>query len=81
MYITSSVVQGLRFSFFNSWGPLFVYYFAIAHLLFFTIAPFFLLSAIQVAVASHGVVHEVNIGGQGLPGWNPFDDPYVASMS
>lgn len=46
-----------------------------ARVLFFAITPFFLLSAIQ-SVAGHGYIHEVNIGGQDLPGWHPFDDPY-----
>lgn len=46
-------------------------------LLFFL--SFFLLSAIQ-SVAGHGFVHEVNIEGKDFPGWNPFDDPFVARL-
>ncbi|KAF9454001.1 lytic polysaccharide monooxygenase [Macrolepiota fuliginosa MF-IS2] len=44
-------------------------------LFLFTILPF-LLSTIQ-GVAGHGFVHWVNIGGQDLPAWNPFNDPYL----
>ena len=46
-------------------------------LLFFL--SFFLLSAIQ-SVAGHGFFHEVNIEGKDFPGWNPFDDPFVARL-
>jgi len=46
-------------------------------LLFFL--PFLLLSATQ-SVAGHGFVHEVNIEGKDFPGWNPFDDPFVARL-
>lgn len=45
-------------------------------LLFSTVVPLCLLSAIR-GVAAHGFVHSVNIGGQDFPGWNPFSDPYV----
>lgn len=41
------------------------------------IAPFLLLSIMIPGVVSHGFVHSVNIGGQDLPGWNPFVDACV----
>ncbi|KXN91074.1 Polysaccharide monooxygenase Cel61a [Leucoagaricus sp. SymC.cos] len=46
-----------------------------AFLLFLTITPFFLPYVTQ-GVAGHGFVHQVNIGGEDYPGWNPFSDPY-----
>lgn len=54
----------------------FLFNFTMSFLLSFTILPFVLLSAMQ-GVAGHGYVHSVNIGGQDLPGWNPFNDPCV----
>ncbi|TFK23662.1 glycoside hydrolase [Coprinopsis marcescibilis] len=44
-----------------------------AHLRIF--AALYFLAYIQ-AVAGHGYVHSVVIGGQTYPGWNPFSDPY-----
>jgi len=29
------------------------------------------------SVLGHGYVHNVVVGGQSYPGWNPFSDPYV----
>jgi len=40
----------------------------------------FLLIYISIGlpyVVGHGFVHNVVVGGQSYPGWNPFTDPYV----